>query len=139
MSARSVWRTVAAVTACALYTVLVRRLLLDDASVSVALVQQSAALGFAVLLAALIQAMAGDALEAWSLSPQKWLAAAVSGVLHYGVTANRRITRKRKRGCTKPGTLQTALRWLNVNPMSDGGPTPTTPALPPTPYAGISS
>jgi probable blue pigment (indigoidine) exporter len=77
--------TVAAVTACALYTVLVRGLLLDDASVSVALVQQSAALGFAVLLAALVQALAGDAVEAWSLSPQKWLAAAVSGVLYYGL------------------------------------------------------
>ena len=77
--------TVAAVTACALYTVLVRRLLLDDASVSVALVQQSAALGFAVLLAGLVQAMAGDALAAWSVSPQTWLAAAVSGVLYYGL------------------------------------------------------
>jgi probable blue pigment (indigoidine) exporter len=77
--------TVAAVTACALYTVLVRGLLLDDASVSVALVQQWAALGFAVLLAALVQAMAGDAVEAWSLSPQTWLAAAVSGVLYYGL------------------------------------------------------
>jgi drug/metabolite transporter (DMT)-like permease len=74
--------TVAAVTACALYTVLVRGLLLDDASVSVALVQQSAALGFAVLLAALVQVMVGDPVQAWSLSPQTWLAAAVSGVLY---------------------------------------------------------
>jgi drug/metabolite transporter (DMT)-like permease len=44
--------TLSAVTACALYAVLARRLLLDDASVSVVLVQQAAALGFAVLLVA---------------------------------------------------------------------------------------
>jgi drug/metabolite transporter (DMT)-like permease len=29
--------------------------------------------------------MAGDPVQAWSVSPQTWLAAAVSGVLYYGL------------------------------------------------------
>lgn len=43
--------TIGAVSACAFYTVLTRRMLLDDSSLEVALVQQVAALGFAVALA----------------------------------------------------------------------------------------
>ena len=42
--------TVGAVTACALYTVLTRRLLLDDSSLAVVLVQQLAALAFALVI-----------------------------------------------------------------------------------------
>jgi probable blue pigment (indigoidine) exporter len=42
--------TVGAVTACAFYTVLTRRLLLDDSSLAVVLVQQLAALAFALVI-----------------------------------------------------------------------------------------
>jgi probable blue pigment (indigoidine) exporter len=77
--------TLAAVTACALYTVLARSLLLDDAALTVVLVQQAAALGFAVLLVTTAQAVTGDALDLTSLSAGQWLAAAGSGVLYYGL------------------------------------------------------
>jgi probable blue pigment (indigoidine) exporter len=77
--------TLAAVAACALYTVLVRRLLLDDASLSIVLVQQAAALGFAILLLAAAEAATGDALHLTSLSAGQWFAAAGSGVLYYGL------------------------------------------------------
>ena len=77
--------TVAAVTACALYTVLARRLMLDDASLSIVLVQQAAALGFAVLLVAVGEVVTGRALDIGSLTPQAWLAGAASGVLYYGL------------------------------------------------------
>lgn len=79
--------TVGAVAACALYTVLARRLLLDDASVSVALVQQLAALGFAVLLLLAVRVVGNpDGLaDLNGLPPQTWLAAAASGVLYYGL------------------------------------------------------
>lgn len=77
--------TLAAVTACALYTVLARRLMLDDASLSIVLVQQAAALGFAVLLVALGEVVTGSALHIGSLTPQAWLAGAASGVLYYGL------------------------------------------------------
>ncbi len=63
----------AAVTACALYTVLARRLLLDDASVAVTLVQQAAALGFAVLIVTVLQAVSGEGLDVASLTPSPLL------------------------------------------------------------------
>jgi probable blue pigment (indigoidine) exporter len=77
--------TLAAVSACALYTVLARRLMLDDASLSIVLVQQAAALGFAVLLVAMGEVVTGRALDIGSLTPQAWLAGAASGVLYYGL------------------------------------------------------
>jgi drug/metabolite transporter (DMT)-like permease len=77
--------TLAAVTACALYTVLARRLILDDASVSVALLQQAAALGFALVVLAAAQAVSGGSVDVSSLSALGWLAAAASGVLYYGL------------------------------------------------------
>jgi probable blue pigment (indigoidine) exporter len=75
--------TLAAVTACALYTVLARRLILDDASVSVALLQQAAALGFALALLAVAQALPTGTVDVGSLRSLGW--AAASGVLYYGL------------------------------------------------------
>ncbi|MDQ4052798.1 MAG: DMT family transporter [Actinomycetota bacterium] len=77
--------TLAGVLACALYTVLARRLLLDDASVSVALVQQAAALGFALVVLAGAQAVTGDELDLGSMGLADWLGATASGVLYYGL------------------------------------------------------
>lgn len=91
--------TLAAVAACALYTVLARRLLLDEASVSVALMQQVAALALTLVLLAATAAMnagSGSA-DPLSLSPEAWLAAGGSGILYYGLafwlylTALRRV------------------------------------------------
>lgn len=76
--------TLGAVACCALYTVLARRLLLDDASVSVALAQQVAALVFALVLLTGSVA-AGGSIDAATLSPGTWLAAAGSGILYYGL------------------------------------------------------
>ena len=76
--------TLAAVAACAVYTVLARRLLLDDASVTVALAQQGAALAFAVSLAVAVHVRAGDVLDLGSMSGPAWASAVVSGVLYYG-------------------------------------------------------
>ena len=77
--------TLAAVAACALYTVLARHLILDDASASVALLQQGAALGFAVLVALTVRMTTGDLQGFGSLTPGMWLAAAASGVIYYGL------------------------------------------------------
>lgn len=84
-SAVGVALSLAAVTACALYTVLARRLMLDDASLSIVLVQQAAALAFATLLAAFVEAAAGQRWDIGSLTAQTWLAGAASGVLYYGL------------------------------------------------------
>jgi probable blue pigment (indigoidine) exporter len=74
--------TLVSVSFCALYTVLTRRLLLDDSSLGVVLAQQAAALVFAIILAA----VAGGA--GWSLGglgATTWLGAGASGVLYYGL------------------------------------------------------
>lgn len=76
--------TLAAVGACALYTVLTRRLLIDDASLPVVLTQQAAALGFAVVLAAIVQGAGGDGWSTASMTPLTWVGAAASGILYYG-------------------------------------------------------
>lgn len=76
--------TLTAVGACALYSVLTRRLLVDDASLPVVLLQQGAALGFALVVAA-VAGLAGWQ-ESWpaEMSPRVGAAAAMSGILYYG-------------------------------------------------------
>ncbi|KRF20596.1 hypothetical protein ASG90_18655 [Nocardioides sp. Soil797] len=75
--------TVAAVSACAFYAVLSRRLLLDDSSLAVVLVQQVAALCFAIVIAGIAAAIGAaelglpDDLATWAL-------AAASGMVYYG-------------------------------------------------------
>lgn len=76
--------TVAAVTACACYTVLTRRLLLDDSSLLVALVQQVAALTFAVLVAG-ASAVVGIADVVLPAEVSTWLLATLSGAVYYGL------------------------------------------------------
>ncbi|WP_189080694.1 DMT family transporter [Mangrovihabitans endophyticus] len=76
--------TLAAVGACALYTILTRRLSFDDASLTVVLVQQIAALGFAVVLATVWQAAGGVGWSTASMTAGTWFGAAASGVLYYG-------------------------------------------------------
>lgn len=76
--------TLAAVAACAFYTVLTRRMRLDDGAAVVVLVQQVAALGFAVLLAV------GFALTRFSelrfpADAATWVLAATSGIVYYGL------------------------------------------------------
>lgn len=77
--------TVLAVGACSIYTVTARALLLDDASVTVALVQQGAALVFAVGLALVAAAFGGTIWPSEPPSVGAWAAAAVSGVVYYGL------------------------------------------------------
>jgi probable blue pigment (indigoidine) exporter len=78
--------TLGAVGACALYSVLTRWLILDDAATTVVLVQQATALGFAVLVAVVADVVgAGHAWRLTSMTPAGWLAAAGSGVLYYGL------------------------------------------------------
>ena len=51
--------TVVSVGFCALYSVLTRRLLLDDSALTVVLAQQAAALGFAIVLATVVEVAGG--------------------------------------------------------------------------------
>jgi len=70
---------------CALYSVLTRRLLLDDSTLSVVLAQQVAALGFVVILASVVQGTRGTGWDVVGLSAGAVLGAAASGVLYYGL------------------------------------------------------
>ncbi len=76
--------TVGAVSACAFYTVLTRRLLLDDGSLEVVLVQQIAALCFGVTLTGTVAAIGitGLGLPA---NLTTWTLAAASGMVYYGL------------------------------------------------------
>jgi drug/metabolite transporter (DMT)-like permease len=65
--------TLLAVAARALYTVLTRRLIVDDASVSV--VQQVAALGPALLVSAVVEDVSGGSVDLPSLTLVDWLGA----------------------------------------------------------------
>lgn len=76
--------TVGAVAACAFYTVLTRRLLLDDGSLEVVLVQQVAALVFAMALCGTAWAMGITALGT-PADLETWVLAAASGMLYYGL------------------------------------------------------
>lgn len=76
--------TVAAVGACALYTVIARHLLVDDTSIAVAAVQQAAALAFAAVLLAAVELFTDGGTLAESVPAITWLWAALSGLLYYG-------------------------------------------------------
>ena len=76
--------TVGGVAACAIYTVLSSFLLVEASSLSVVLVQQTAAFLFALLLftGALVTGHVGSLSE---VSAVGWVSAALAGVLYYGV------------------------------------------------------
>ncbi len=76
--------TIGAVTACAFYTVLTRRLLLDDSSLVVVLVQQVAALAFALAIAGIARAV-GTADLGLPADSATWALAAASGMVYYGL------------------------------------------------------
>jgi drug/metabolite transporter (DMT)-like permease len=84
-AALGVTLTLVSVGFCALYTVLTRRLLLDDSSLSVVLVQQAAALVFAVVLATVVGIAGGTGWDLAGLDAATWLGAGISGVLYYGL------------------------------------------------------
>ena len=77
--------TLVSVGFCALYTVLTRRLLLDDSSLTVVLLQQAAALTFAIALATVVDAVGGTGWDLSGLEAATFLGAGVSGVLYYGL------------------------------------------------------
>ncbi len=76
--------TVVSIGFCALYTVLTRRMMLDDSSLNVVLAQQVAALVFAVALATVVELAGGTGWDVGGLGGD-WLGAAASGVLYYGL------------------------------------------------------
>lgn len=77
--------TLVSIGFCALYTVLTRRLVLDDSSLSVVLAQQGAALTFAVALASVVELAGGTGWALDGVGAGAWLGAAASGGLYYGL------------------------------------------------------
>jgi probable blue pigment (indigoidine) exporter len=81
---RGITLTLVSVAFCALYSVLTRRLLLDDSSLTVVLAQQAAALGFAAVLASVVALVGGVGWTPGGLGITVVPVAAASGVLYYG-------------------------------------------------------
>jgi probable blue pigment (indigoidine) exporter len=73
-----------AVATCAAYTVITRRMLADDDSLTVVLAQQVTALGLAVAVLTLVHVSGGYALRPDG-GHQAWIAAIASGGLYYGL------------------------------------------------------
>lgn len=74
--------TLAAVSACALYSVLLRRLHLTDGTVPIVVLQQSAALAFALLIFAIAIAADGTEQPATSApTPHTWMVFLIRGCL----------------------------------------------------------
>jgi probable blue pigment (indigoidine) exporter len=76
--------TLAGVAACAVYTVICRRLLADDAALPVVMVQQASALIFAIGLFAVAN-VAGWAPGLGHVSGRGWVSAVASGASYYAV------------------------------------------------------
>lgn len=76
--------TLAAVLACASYTVLTQRLLLDDSSATIVLLQQAAALVFALVITG-TAAATGLAELGLPTDLGTWALAATSGMVYYGL------------------------------------------------------
>jgi probable blue pigment (indigoidine) exporter len=76
--------TVAGVGACAIYTVLSSKYLADVSTLGVVLVQQAAALGFAVVLFA-VSFVFGNPNSVADVSRAAWASALAAGVLYYGL------------------------------------------------------
>ena len=83
-STTGVLLTIAGVAACAVYTVLSSRYLVDAATVMVVLVQQITALAFALALLA-GSFVVGQPHSLASVSTTGWISALAAGVLYYGV------------------------------------------------------
>lgn len=89
--------TLVSIGFCALYSVLTRRLLLDDSSLDVVLAQQAAALLFALALTTVVALAGGPGPDLAGHGLGDWAGAAASGVLYYGagflffVTGLRRV------------------------------------------------
>lgn len=77
--------TLVSVGFCALYTVLTRRMMLNDSSLNVVLAQQAAALVFAVTLASIVELTGGTGWDLAGLGAGAWLGAGASGILYYGL------------------------------------------------------
>jgi probable blue pigment (indigoidine) exporter len=77
--------TLVSIACCALYTVLTRRMMLDDSSLNVVLAQQVAALAFALLLATFVTLAGRTGWDLGGLGIRTLAAAAASGVLYYGL------------------------------------------------------
>ncbi|HEX6151201.1 DMT family transporter [Nocardioides sp.] len=77
--------TLVSVACCAVYTVLIRRSLLDDSSLRVVLAQHATALVFAGTLASVVALFGGPGWDLAGLDRGDWAGAALSGVLYYGL------------------------------------------------------
>ena len=76
--------TLAGVSACAVYTVVSRKLMGGDPALPIVLVQQSCALVFAVGMLA-VAAVAGSLPSITAVSGTAWVSATISGLLYYAV------------------------------------------------------
>jgi drug/metabolite transporter (DMT)-like permease len=104
--------TLVAVLACALYSILLRRLDVIDATVPIVFIQQVSALAFAmvILLSTLSSGRRGD-LHA---STAEWVSAVVAGGLYYGVAFVLYVTGLRRTSAAAAGSFLTLIPVFGI-------------------------
>jgi probable blue pigment (indigoidine) exporter len=110
--------TLAGVGACAMYTVACRKLLADDAALTVMLVQQACALVFAIALWTITQLVHPDQAlgrPLGSVSGRAWISAVASGVLYYAVAFGLYLAGLRQVSASVAATFLTLIPVFGVS------------------------
>lgn len=102
--------TLAAVAACAIYTVLSRRWMINESSLRVVIYQQTAALGFALILLSVVGLAGGIPVDS-AISAGSWVSAIVSGCLYYGIAFSLYLTGLQRTPASVAG------QYINLIPL----------------------
>lgn len=102
--------TLTAVSACAVYTALSRKWLVEESSLRVVAVQQVAALGFAVTILGAVIVSTGTLMPT-TVSTRSWGSAVLSGCLYYGIAFWLYLTGLKKTPASVAG------QYLNLIPL----------------------
>jgi drug/metabolite transporter (DMT)-like permease len=106
--------TLAGVAACAAYTVICRKLLADDTTLTVVIVQQTAALVFAIVVFATVHlAFPADPVPG-HVSGWAWLSAITSGALYYAIAFWLYLTGLRHTAASTAGAFLTLIPVFGV-------------------------
>lgn len=105
--------TLAGVAACAIYTVVVRKLIANDSTLSVVLVQQVCALVFSLALLAVTLLVSGFPSLA-NVSITAWTSAVVSGLLYYAVAFSFYVTGLRRVAASVAGMFLTLIPIFGI-------------------------
>ncbi|MGQ0849649.1 MAG: DMT family transporter [Actinomycetota bacterium] len=105
--------TLAGVAACAIYTVITRKWIATESTLDVVAIQQTAALGFALILAVSAAGLASSGIPDASIGA--WVSALASGILYYGIAFWLYLTGLRGVRATTAGLFLTLIPVFGIS------------------------